>query len=223
MSGLVKAATAEEAVDLVLAQISTSDPGNARTLSDCLTDVGLFNPYRRALAQRLLRAKLRPPSGSHAHLTIEGRWAYERERWAKEAGLKRGRATVQFDPETDTTRALVEAVDQSEYLPDVTRGAVNSIRHQLALRANRKLNETSAELIGDGVQEMIHEMEVQGRLLEEKEARIVQAERHAEDLRRTNERLLTIMEQLAGKTGDAALVTVAEREEKDKGSARRSN
>ena len=31
----------------------------------------------------------------------------------------------------------------------------------------------------------MHEMEVQARLMEEKEARIHQAQRHAEDLRRT--------------------------------------
>ena len=129
----------------------------------------------------------------------------------------------QFDPETDTTRALVQALDDSEYLPDVARGAVSTIREQLAVRANKKLSETSAELIGDSVQELMHEMEVQGQLLEEKEARIRQAERHADDLRRTNERLLAIMEQLAGKTGEGALVAMPNREEKDKSSTRHSN
>ena len=167
MPALVKATTAEQAVELILEKLTIADPEHPQTLSDCLTDVGLFDPYRRALALRLLRAKLRPPLGSHAHLTLEQRWAYERERWAKETGLHKGKVTGQFDPETDTTRALVRALDDSEYLPETARGAVGTIRQQLAFRANKKLNETSAELIGDSVQELMHEMEVQGRLLEE--------------------------------------------------------
>jgi hypothetical protein len=225
MPDLAKHITAEEAAEAVLKKLASADPGNPQTLSDYLTEVGLFNPYKRALALRLLRAKLKPPYGSHAHITNEKRWAYERERWAKDAGLNKGKVEGQFDPETDTTRALAKAVEESEYLPDIARSAVGSIRQQLALRANRKLNETSAELIGDGVQELMHEMEVQGRLLEEKEARILQAERHAEDLRRTNERLLAIMEQLAGKATDGAIIPASpsERDERDKGGARRSN
>jgi hypothetical protein len=220
MAELMKASTAEEAADWILKEMAKAAPGEQRTLSDWLTRAGLLDPYKRALAQRLLRVRLRPPNGSHAHLTNERRWAYERERWAKEAGLTKGRAEIPFEPETDTTRALTEAMDATEHLPDTARDAIGNIRHQLAVRGNRKLDETSAELIGDSVHELMHELEIQGRLIEEKEARIKQAERHAEDLRKTNERLLTVMEQLAGKTAEGALVTRGDQEEKDKGGAR---
>jgi hypothetical protein len=215
MSEITKAVTAEQAVDWVFKRLEVSrEP--ARTLSDWLTDAGLFNPYQRALAQRLLRAELRPPHGRHAHLTVEKRWAYERERWAKEAGLSKGKAQVEFSPETDTTHALIEAMDGNEHLPETAREAVSTISRMLAVRANRKLDETSAQFIGEGVQELMHEMEVQGRLMEEKEARIKQAERHAEDLRRTNDRLLAIMEQLTGKSvADGALAPTDQREDKD--------
>jgi hypothetical protein len=222
MAEISKVVTVEQAVDWVLKKLEGAPGGEPpRTLSDWLTDAGLFNPYRRALAQRLLRAQLKPPNGSHAHLTKQKRWAFERERWAKEAGLAKGKVEARFDPETDTTRALVEAMDANEHLPQTAREAVSTIGSMLATRANRKLDETSAEFIGESVQELMHEMEVQGRLMEEKEARIKQAERHAEDLRRTNDRLLAIMEQLTGKpVADGALAPAGEREQKDKGGAR---
>ena len=216
MTKIVKAITADEAVDSVLA---AADPQAPRTLSDHLTDAGLFNPYLRAVAQRRLRVELKPPLGGHAHLTEQKRWAFERERWAKDAGLTKGRVEREFDPETDSTRALAEAMDANDHLPQTAREAVGTIQRTLAVRANRKLDETSAQFIGESVEELMHEMEVQGRLMEEKEARIVQAERHADDLRRTNDRLLAIMEQLTGKpASDGAVSPASERE--DKGGAR---
>src|SRR5438105_11294142 len=202
MPEIAVAITGEQAVDLVLEQIAKTDPTAARTLSDLVTGVRLFDPYRRFMALKLLRIKLRPPNGSHAHLTQQKRWLYERERWAKEAGLRPGKPGVEFEPETAKTRALIEAMDASERLPETARGAITSISTVLARRANRKLDETSAELIGDGVQELMNEVEVMSRLMEEKEKRIEQAERHADDVRRTNERMLAIMEQLTGKTFD---------------------
>src|SRR6185437_15740700 len=109
------------------------------------------------------------------------------------------RVELDFEPETETTRALVEALDSNQFLPDTAREAVTSISSVLALRANKKLDEHSAAVVGDSVEELMHEIEVQARLMEEKEVRIQQAERHAEDLRRTNDRLLAIMEQVIGK------------------------
>ena len=137
--------------------------------------------------------------------------------------MVKGRAETHFDPETDTTHALVEAMEANDYLPEPSREAVGTIRNMLAIRANRKLDEISAQFIGESVQELMHDMEVQGRLMEEKEARIRQAERHADDLRRTNDRLLAIMEQLTGKpVAEGALSPADEREDrdKDKGGAR---
>lgn len=219
MPEIVLATTAEQAVDLVLEQIAKSDSAAPRTLSDLLTGVRLCDPYRRFMALKLLRIKLRPPNGSHAHLTQQKRWAYERERWAKEAGLRPGKPQLEFEPETAKTRAIIEAMDANERLPEAARGAVTSISSVLARRANRKLDETSAELIGDGVQELMNEVEVLGRLMEEKDARIQQAERHADDLRRTNDRMLAIMEQLTGKTFDE-VVPSRDREDKEKGGTR---
>lgn len=220
MPEIARVIATEEAVDWVLAKLKTADPQASRTLGDWLTDAGLFNPYRRAAALRMLRAALKP-TGTHGHLSRERRWAYERERWAKDAGLSKGRTVAEFEPETEATRALVEAMDANEFLPATAREAVNTIRQTLAVRANRKLDQLSAEFIGESVEELMHEVEVQGRLMEEKDARIKQAERHAEDLRRTNERLLMIMEQLTGKpTAEGSLTPSEEREGEDKGGAR---
>lgn len=224
MTEIAAVITAEQAVDWVLKRLESADPQSPRTLSDWLTEARLFDPYKRFLALKLLRARLRPPLGVYSHLTQQKRWAYDRERWAKDAGLRRGKVELEFDPETEKTRALIEAMDASERLPDTARDAITSISSVLSRRANRKLDETSAELIGDGVQELMHEVEVMGRLMDEKDARIKQAERHADDLRRTNERMLAIMEQLTGKAVDDALVPSRDREEKEKsGTRQRTN
>jgi hypothetical protein len=222
MTELVKTVTIEQTIDTVLDQIEAADPNSPQTLRDHVTQAGQHDPYKASVALRAIRVMLKPPQGSHVHLTEQKKWAYEREQWAREAGLRKGRVELEFEPETDTTRALVEALDGNEFLPDTAREAVTSISSVLAHRANKKLDEHSAAVVGDSVEELMHEMEVQARLMEEKEVRIQQAERHAEDLRRTNDRLLAIMEQVIGKPiGEGALMPS---EDKEKGGTRqRSN
>jgi hypothetical protein len=78
-------------------------------------------------------------------------------------------------------------INQSEYLPDTARDAVGHIRNLLATRANRKLDETSATVVGESVEDFVHELEMQGRVLVEKTARIDQAEHHNEQLRQQND------------------------------------
>ncbi|MBM1169922.1 hypothetical protein [Microvirga arabica] len=220
MTTIAKTVTIEETVDRVLAQIEAADPSTPETLRDHVTKAGQYDPYKASLALRAIRARLKPPSGSHAHLTTGRKWAYEREQWAKEAGLQKGRVERTFEPETETTRAMVEAMDANEFLPDIAREAVSSISTMLARRANRKLDEHSAAIVGESVEELMHEMEVQARLMEEKEARLQQAERHADDLRRTNNRLLAIMEQVLGKSlGEGAPMPGSDDGDKDRGSA----
>jgi hypothetical protein len=206
----------------VFKQIETANPDSPETLRDHVTRVGQHDPYKASVALRAIRVMLKPPLGSHAHLTTQKKWAYEREQWAKEAGLKKGRVELEFEPETETTRALVESMEGNEFLPDNAREAVTSISSILAHRANKKLDEHSAAVVGESVEELMHEMEVQARLMEEKEVRLQQAERHTEDLRRTNDRLLAIMEQVIGKPiSDGALMPS---EDKEKGGTRqRSN
>lgn len=194
---LIKVTTADEAVAQALADIANRDPESPRSLNDHLTQVGLRDPYQRALALRLLRLRLKP-GGSHWGLTQEKRWAFEREPWAKAAGLKKGKQELTFEAETATTRALSEAINQSEHLPETARDAVGHIRNLLATRANRKLDETSAAVVGESVEDLVHELEMQGRLLDEKGARIEQAEHHNEQLRQQTDRLLALMERLAG-------------------------
>jgi hypothetical protein len=222
MREIVKTVTIDQTIDAVIKQIEAADPDFPETLRDHVTRAGQHDPYKASVALRTIRVMLKPPLGSHAHLTAKKKWAYEREQWAKEAGLKKGRVELQFDPETETTRALVESLDANEFLPDNAREAVTSISSILAHRANKKLDEHSAAVVGESVEELMHEMEVQARLMEEKEARLQEAKRHADDLRRTNDRLLAIMEQVIGKPiSNGALLPS---EEKEKGGARqRSN
>ena len=115
-------------------------------------------------------------------------------------GLEKGRPELGFEPETATTRALFQAMDASPHLPDTAREAVNSIRDLLARRANRKLDETSSTMMGESIEDLMHELETQSQLIEEKNARIEQAERHNEHLRLTNDRMLALMERLAPNT-----------------------
>jgi hypothetical protein len=105
------------------------------------------------------------------------KWAYERELWAKQKGLKKGRVEMKFEPKTETTRALAESLEVNKFLPDTAREAATSINWTLARRAHKKLDEHSAAVVGESVEELMREMEVQARLLEEKEIRIRQAER----------------------------------------------
>jgi hypothetical protein len=215
---LAKATTADEAVAQALQEIASGDPESPLSLNDHLTRVGLRDPYLRALALRLLRLRLKP-GGSHWQLTQEKRWAFEREPWAKAAGLKKGRQELTFEAETPTTRSLSEVVNLSEHLPDAARDAVGHIRNLLATRANRKLDETSAAVMGESVEDLMHELEMQGRLLEEKSARIEQGEHHNEQLRQQNDRLLAVMERLTGPifagNGAMTLGSAAENEKSD--------
>lgn len=224
MGNIVKNLTIEETVDRVFTRIEKADPNSPETLRDHVTAVGQFDPYKASVALRIVRGRLRP-GGTHDHLTDSKKWAYEREQWAKEAGLQKGRAEREFEPETETTQALTLAMEANVYLPENARDAVTSISKALAQRANRKLDEHSAAMVGESVEELMHEMEVQARLMDEKDVRIQQAERHAEDLRRTNDRLLAIMEQVIGKSvTDNALVSRRSEDEKEEGGARqRSN
>ena len=50
--------SADDAASQVLERIAEGDPNAPLTLQDHLTNVGLYNPYTRALALRLLRARL---------------------------------------------------------------------------------------------------------------------------------------------------------------------
>ena len=179
------------------------------------------DPYQRALALRLLRLRLKP-GGTHWDLTKEKRWAFEREPWAKAAGLTKGRQELTFNAETSTTRSLSEVIEQSEHLPETARDAVGHIRTLLATRANRKLDETSATVVGESVEDLVHELEMQGRLLAEKTVRIEQAEHHNEQLRQQNDRLLALMERLAGpsSTGNGAMTVGRGTSENEKGDAR---
>jgi hypothetical protein len=218
---LVKVTTADEAVAQTLLEIANGDPESPLSLNDHLTRVGLRDPYLRALALRLLRLRLKP-GGSHWQLTQEKRWAFEREPWAKVAGLKKGRQELMFEAETATTRSLSETINLSEHLPDAARDAVGHIRHLLATRANRKLDETSAAVVGESVEDLVHELEMQGRLLDEKSARIEQAEHHNEQLRQQNDRLLAVMERLTGPVfaGSGAMTLGGGTTESEKGDAR---
>ncbi len=218
---LTKATTADEAVAQALKEIAVADPESPLSLNDHLTRVGLHDPYQRALALRLLRLRLKP-GGTHWELTKEKRWAFEREPWAKAAGLKKGRQVLNFEAETATTRSLSEVINQSEYLPDTARDAVGHIRNLLATRANRKLDETSATVVGESVEDLVHELEMQGRVLVEKTARIDQAEHHNEQLRQQNDRLLALMERLAGPSfaGNGAMTIGRGTSENEKGDAR---
>jgi hypothetical protein len=224
MGKIVKAVTPEEAVLAVLENIEAADPSSPAALSDHLTRVGLLNRFHRDLALRALRAKLRPPEGSHRHLTEKKLWAREREQWAKDWDLVKVKPHLEFAPETEQTTALVELCEGSEHVPETSREAVRELHSVLARRANRKLDETSLTLVTDSVEDLLYELEDAGKLIEEKEKRILQAERHNEQLRQTNERLLAIMEKLApGATGNGQL-TVAPAPEHENGSARpRSN
>ena len=197
MNSVTTAITADQAVVEALRRIERADPQSPDTLNDHLTAVGLFDPFQRARALRVLRVKL-SPGGSHAHLTDERKWAYERERWAKAQGLRKGRPMLEFEPETEATRALVEVAESSAHLPDTAREALGHIRNVLAHRANRKLDETSLTLVSEHVEDLVHDLDVAGRVIQEKEARIEQAERHNEQLRQTNDRLLALMERLTG-------------------------
>jgi hypothetical protein len=222
MSAIVRTMTIDQTIDAVVEQLEAADPESPGTLRDHVTRAGQHDPYKVSVALRTIRLMLKPPLGSHAHLTAQKKWAYEREQWAKEAGLKKGRVQLEFEPETETTRALVESLDANEFLPDNAREAVTSISSILAHRANKKLDENSAAVVGESVEELMHEMEVQARLMEEKEARLQEAKRHNDDLRRTNDRLLAIMEQVVGKPiSEGALVPG---DDKEKGGTRhRSN
>jgi hypothetical protein len=222
MSGIAKYVSIDETIERVISQIEGADPQSPETLRDHVTRAGQFDPYKASVALRAVRAKLKPPYGSHTHLTTERKWAFERERWAKESGLTKGRVGLEFEPETEATRALIQSMQANDHLPDIARDAVTSISSILAHRANKKLDENSAAVVEESVEDLMREMEVQARLLEEKEIRLQQAERHAEDLRRTNDRLLAIMEQVIGKPiGEGALVPT---EDKERGSTRqRSN
>ncbi|MCP1829119.1 hypothetical protein J2R76_005819 [Bradyrhizobium sp. USDA 4532] len=222
MPEIVKTITIEQTIDTVIKQVSAADPASPQTLRDHVTQAGQHDPYKASVALRAIRMMLKPPLGTHVHLTQQKKWAYEREQWAKDAGLKKGRVELDFEPETETTRALVEALDSNQFLPDTAREAVTSISSVLALRANKKLDEHSAAVVGDSVEELMHEIEVQARLMEEKEVRIQQAERHAEDLRRTNDRLLAIMEQVIGKPVSEGSLLHSEDREKG-GTRQRSN
>jgi hypothetical protein len=221
---LAKVTTVDEAVTQALKEIAKGDPDSPLSLNDHLTQVGLRDPYQRALALRLLRLRLKP-GGSHWELTEEKRWAFEREPWAKAAGLKKGRQELTFEAETATTRSLLEAVNQSEHLPDAARDAVGHIRNLLATRANRKLDETSAAVVGESVEDLVHELEMQGRLLDEKGARIQQAERHNEQLRQQSDRLLALMERLTGPSfaGNNAMTLGRETSENEQGGVRSRN
>ena len=126
-------ATADEAVVQALKEIAVGDPEAPLSLNDHLTKVGLRDPYQRALALRLLRLRLKP-GGTHWDLTKEKRWAFEREPWAKAAGLTKGRQELTFNAETSTTRSLSEVIEQSEHLPETARDAVGHIRTLLATR-----------------------------------------------------------------------------------------
>jgi hypothetical protein len=221
MTEIAKVLTIDQTVDQVLQQIEKASPAKPETLRDHVTRVGQFDPYKASISLRAIRAKLKPPHGSHAHLTEQKKWAYEREMWAKEAGLEKGHVVLDFEPETETTRALAAAVEANSFLPETAKEAVNSISDVLAQRANRKLDEHSAAVVGESVEELAHDLEVQARLMEEKEVRIQQAERHLEDLRRFNNRLLTIMEQFMPKPGgEGALVSRGSDEDDDKESER---
>jgi hypothetical protein len=223
MSEITKVISIEETVDRVLKQIESAERGAPQTLRDHVTKAGQHDPYKASIALRVIRGKLKPPSGSHIRLTQQKKWAYERELWAKEAGLEKGRVELGFEPETETTRALAESMEANVFLPDTAKEAISSISNVLALRANRKLDQHSAAVVGESVEELMHEMEVQARLMEEKEVRIQQAERHVDDLRRTNDRLLAIMEQFMPRAADRALVP-SEDDKKDRGSTQqRSN
>jgi hypothetical protein len=90
-------------------------------------------------------------------------------------------------------------------------------------RAGRKLDASSVAVVADAAADLLHELEVQGRVIEEKDARIEQAERHNQQLRETNDRLLSLMERLtpgARGTGEPAL---GRSEYDDEGARLRSN
>ena len=70
------------------------------------------------------------------------------------------------------------------------RGYALTMQGTLNRRAGRKLDASSVAVVADAAADLLHELEVQGRVIEEKDARIEQAERHNQQLRETNDRLL---------------------------------
>ena len=69
MSKLVKTMTIEQTIEQVLKQIEEADPPSSETLRDHVTRAGQHDPYKASVALRTIRVMLKPPLGSHAHLT----------------------------------------------------------------------------------------------------------------------------------------------------------
>jgi hypothetical protein len=219
MSDIVQSMTVEETVEAVLNLMSSGYEGMPRALLDLVVMVGQFDRYKQDLALRLLRAKVKK-GGSHHHLTLQKRWGWYRERWGEELGLERRRPELDFQPTTDTVQALSKVVNTCPNLPISAREAVYKVQQRLAIKANRKLDETSATLLGEGVEDLVQEIEVQARVINEQQARIEQAEHHNEHLRFTTDRLLALMDKLSGGTGFDGAVTVVGPQEGDRGSTR---
>src|SRR5438128_2659891 len=125
MGSVLHTISVDDTVNRVLEVLESGDSSNPRALLDLVVSVGQDNRYKQDLALRLVRAKLKP-GGSHAHLTIQKRWAWFRERWAKELGLDRGRLVLNFEFTTDTAQALAQILDSSPHLPSPAREAVDT-------------------------------------------------------------------------------------------------
>jgi hypothetical protein len=214
------ATTLEEVVEIVLKQIQSANPAAPETLADHVTKAGVTDPFLHQLAVRGVRAMLRPGSG-HYQLTQQKLWAYEREQWAKEEGLAKGRTVAVYDPDAEATQNLRELAATGEYLSSDARGYALTMHGTLNRRAGRKLDASSVAVVADAAADMLHELEVQGRVIEEKDARIEQAERHNQQLRDTNDRLLSLMERLApGGRGKGELALARSEYDDENGGAR---
>jgi hypothetical protein len=106
-------------------------------------------------------------------------------------GRQKGKTVAVCDPDALRPQNLGTQAKTGEYLSSDARGYALTMQGTLNRRAGRKLDASSVAVVADAAADLLHELEVQGRVIEEKDARIEQAERHNQQLRETNDRLLS--------------------------------
>jgi hypothetical protein len=106
-------------------------------------------------------------------------------------GRQKGKTVAVYDPDALRPQNLGTLAKTGEYLSSDARGYALTMQGTLNRRAGRKLDASSVAVVADAAADLLHELEVQGRVIEEKDARIEQAERHNQQLRETNDRLLS--------------------------------
>jgi hypothetical protein len=103
-------------------------------------------------------------------------------------GRQKGKTVAVYDPDALRPQNLGTLAKTGS---SDARGYALTMQGTLNRRAGRKLDASSVAVVADAAADLLHELEVQGRVIEEKDARIEQAERHNQQLRETNDRLLS--------------------------------